>query len=402
MSAIYLQWELKRHGIIEYPVPLSDCILVTCQSTEAEPFVKNLRRKYPQKIIICGGSASTSPYTIAKYCNAVCVGDGQHFLSVLFSDGFEGAKKLPNVWIDGETRQVDIDFGFPWDMPAIQAEDGAFRVWAGRGCKKKCAFCQTGWAYQYSENPDPHKLIKTTKNILRQGERVAYLSNDLLQHSFASDLPPTMHGSYSIDFLQRTNILPPARQIRIGVEGVSERLRRYVSKPIRSDDLVSYTIWLNKNKKAVRWFMIAGIPGETPDDWEELKKTIQTWKRNTKIGVLELSFTAFTPDPATPLSIEPLTDDYWDCFKSFSDWFFDGVGWSNRIKLYKPQMPENRLKKAIRSMGITEDQLRQGGILSPNYERINYPYKANLNNKIQNRIKEIHQQNQTQLSQPAI
>lgn len=372
MSAKYLEWELQKRSFPEYKIDDSDCILVSCQSTEATNAVKVLRNRYPDKIIICGGAASTSPYSIGKYCDVVCVGDGQKFLDVLFNDGFGAAAKLPNAWVDGETRRVEIDNSFPWDMPPIQAEDSAYRLWCGRGCKNKCKFCQTGWAYTYSENPNPKYLIRQAQTLIDNGEKVAYLSNDLSQHSFYKNLPPSNHGSYSVKYL-KTNGLPPARQIRLGVEGVSERLRKSVSKPISDGDLIGCTRWLNENKKSVRWFMIAGLPGETKGDWMCLRDVVQKWKMQTKKGVLALSFTAFCPDPATPLASSALKDDYWSNFVEFKEWFFGGQGWSNRVKLMSPQQPESRMKKAMLSTGLDESQLREGGYISPN-NRLNYPF----------------------------
>lgn len=135
--------------------------------------------------------------------------------------------------------------------------------------------------------------------------------------------------------------------------------------------------------------MIAGLPGETKDDWEELKDVVLRWKSITSKGVLALSFTAFSPDPATPLSIEPITDDYWDYFLDFKEWFFGGKGWSNRIKLMNPQQPKTRMQKAIFSMGLSEQQLRRGGYFSPNWERLSYPYKQKVEQKMRKRSVEL-------------
>jgi len=99
------------------------------------------------------------------------------------------------------------------------------------------------------------------------------------------------------------------------------------------------------------------------------------WKRHVKKGVLALSFTAWCPDPATPIAPMPLRDDYWDNFSIFKEWFFAGKGWSNRIKLMSPQQPLSRLQKAMCSMGLGEKQLRTGGDWGPN-DRVAYPFKA--------------------------
>ena len=120
--------------------------------------------------------------------------------------------------------------------------------------------------------------------------------------------------------------------------------------------------------------MIAGIPGETRSDWEELKVAILEWKKLSKKGVLALSFTAWCPDPASPIAPFPLKDDYFDYWVEFKEWFFGGLGFSNRIKLMRPQEPASRLKKAMASMCLSEQDLRTGGYWGPN-DVVDYPYK---------------------------
>jgi hypothetical protein len=123
--------------------------------------------------------------------------------------------------------------------------------------------------------------------------------------------------------------------------------------------------------------MIAGLPGETDDDWMELRDVVQRWKKETPLGVLALSFTAFCPDPATPFSTAKIDDLYWNRFEDFKEWFFGGKGWSNRVKLMIPQQPKSRIKKAILSLGLSEQQIREGGHVSPN-SRLLYPYAARI------------------------
>jgi hypothetical protein len=372
MAAEYVAWELRRRGLVEYTCREADCLLVTCTAATDTDYLRTIKRRYPDKLLVAGGAASTSPYSLGQYADMVCVGDGQRFMNVLLSGDINTACELDNVWIHGEQRPVAVDQGFPWHMPPIRGEDGAIRLWCGRGCRNKCAFCQVGWAYEYSEHPEPDQLVAQA-HVLHAHDKIAYLSNDVAQHSFYRQLPPTEHGSYSVRFLAQ-NGLPPARQIRLGIEGVSERLRKLVNKPISRRDLIGCTRWLVENGKSVRWFLIAGLPTETKDDWLELRDAVQEFKCTTTKGVLELSFTAWCPDPATPLAPMPLRDDYWQWFSEFKEWFFGGRGWSNRVKILSPQQPENRLRKAMASMGLAESQLRAGGHWGPN-DRVQYPYK---------------------------
>lgn len=366
MAARCVKWQILKSGLT-----LSDrvesCDYIFFSSTHPIEASKLKHLKKYQKKIIVGGAGALSPYAYLDYCDCVVLGDGQEVIESIKNK--KDIEILDNV-LTRSKASVNINFNFPWNCPPIKTEDNSISIFCGRGCKNKCLFCQTGWALKYCENPvSPSSIAKK----FHKTHKISYLSNDLSQHTFYRSLPSTGHGSYSIRFLKK-NGLPPAHQIRLGIEGVSQKIRSYVNKPISNEDLVNCTSWLNQNKKTVRWFLIAGIPTETDDDWHELKDAILTWKKITPKGVLELSFTAWCPDPATPLCIMPLDDAYFDRFLDFKRWFFDGVGWSNRIKLYAPQKPISRLKKAMASLCIDEKKLYAGGNFGPN-DCVNYPYK---------------------------
>ena len=368
MAVKCVLWQLSKYDI-EVTENLLSADLFLLSSVHPLTAKYGERLKKYKKPIIFGGAGALSPSAYLHFGDFVVCGDGDAVFKAL-SKGRD-ISSLPNVLVHGK-KNVEIDQSFPFQCPPIQQEDGSFSVWCGRGCKNKCYFCQTGWALEFQENPISPEYI--ARNLIKQGRKISYLSNDLLQHSFYEKLPAVAHGSYSIRFMKK-NGLPPARLIRIGVEGISERLRTFVNKPISREDLVKCSSWLNQNKKGVRWFLIAGLPTETADDWEELKDSIMFWKKITPIGVLELSFTAWCPDPATPLAVMPLNDDYYERFLGFKEWFFSGVGFSNKIKLYAPQSPKTRLEKAMFSMDIEKDTLYRGGYKENGNSIVNYPYK---------------------------
>jgi hypothetical protein len=377
MAALWLRWYIPKCGGTLTDPKDADALLVTCVDPRNWNVLKAVRKRYPGKRVFAGGAGALAPYSLGLHCDAVCVGNGERFVQTMVSNGIDAAMSLPESWVEGQLRPVDVATGFCWSCPPIQCEDGAYRVWCGRGCKKKCAFCQTGWSMEYEENPDHRGLMDSIKTLQRENRAFAYLSNDPNQHSFAAQLPPIDHGSYSIDFIRR-NGPPSARQVRLGVEGVSEKMRQLVGKPIRHGDLVKSAAWLNSLGKSVRWFMIAGLPGESDDDWQEIRQAVTDWKRICSKGVLALSFTAWQPEPATPLGIAPVVDDYWVRWEAFREWFFSGDGWSNRVKLMAPAGPQTRIESAVARMGLTVDELRTGGNWGPN-DRVNYPYKKQRN-----------------------
>lgn len=376
MGVGWLRWKIARTAHTLTPsLPDADIVFVSCSDPRDSSKIKRIRKKTSAPII-AGGFAGYSPYSLGQVADLVCVGNGDEFVDTVLKTGVEAARKLPNCWVNGEDRPVDIAHGHPWDMPLFRGAGGMYRVLCGFGCKKQCNFCQVGWGLEYSEHPDPGKIVKMAKAV--SGE-LAYISNDLMQHSFYHRLPQTSNGSFSLPYLKKHG-LPAQRQVRLGIEGVSERMRSLVGKRLSHRDLVDSAVWLSQNKKSVRWFLIAGLPGETDADWDELRRAVQEWKERTDKNVLALSFTAWQPEPATPLGIFPVVDDYHERFTDFSEWFFAGQGWSNRIQLYKPAGPVGRMKSAVARMGLSEDELRTGGKWGPN-DRVIYP-KKDLRNRI--------------------
>lgn len=372
MAVKTVLWQMEKIGIQTTTDPkLADLICIS----SVHPITAKYANKFKKlnKPIIFGGAGCLSPAYYLNYGDYVILGDGENVFNHIKNKGLKDIELLDNVLVKGK-KSVKINQDFPFNAPVIQQEDGAYSIWCGRGCKNKCFFCQTGWALEYQENPTPP--IDKAKTLIKNGKKISYLSNDVLQHTFYDKLPKVEHGSYSIKYMAKHG-LPPARLIRIGVEGVSERLRAFVNKPISKNDLIKATAWLNQNKKGVRWFMIAGLPSETKEDWNELKDAIMQWKKYTDRGVLELSFTAWCPDPATPLSTCKLDDSYYDNFNEFKEWFFSGIGYSNRIKLYNPQSPVTRLEKAICSMDLSKEELYMGGSLGGN-SVVEYPYKTQV------------------------
>lgn len=164
LAATWLRTVCARNMELVQP-DMANVILVTCVAAEQYGYVERLAKKYRQAKIVVGGAASTSPAAFFGGAHAICVGDGQRMLVAMADQGLDAAFALPNVWTHGK-QTVQIDHDFPWDFPPIQAEDGAYRVWAGRGCKNKCLFCQTGWAMPYAENPDGQRVAMVAKRLV--------------------------------------------------------------------------------------------------------------------------------------------------------------------------------------------------------------------------------------------
>lgn len=370
VSAQWVKWKCEQAGL-----PFDDLspniVLVSSVHPLDHTKLTGIKKKYPCASIIVGGAGALSPCSYMEHADAVCVGDGSTFLTNLSSYGLDKALALGNV-LTKDKATVEVDNTFNYTCPAFKSEDGYTRFILGKGCRHKCLFCQTSWATEYSEHSHPDRLIRS---IGRAQGKFGYISNDVSQHSFSKHLPASADGSFSVDFL-RKNGLPGQRQIRLGVEGPSQRLRKFVNKPISTEDLVNCSSWLNRNGKSVRWFMIAGLPTECDDDYTELKDAVQTWKRITPKGKLELSFTAWCPDPATPLAVVPIDDSYYARFEEFKSWFFDGPGWTNKVRLLNPRGIVSRAKYATESLCCKEEDLYKAGPKGDNMRIVKYPHQV--------------------------
>lgn len=393
MAAKYLAWELKGLDAKVVSDPrTADVVLVTYPAPhDIMTFDRALRghgieprrsHRSPNQAVIVGGGIGLSPAILDERADVVCVGEGRRFIQTLIRDGLSAAKKCPNAWVPGEVRRVIPDDEFPWDLPPVRYEDGIIRLFASRGCKKKCLFCQTGWATPYRENPDTAKMLDQQDRLISAGQPTALVTNDASALAFANELRTQAH--YSASYSQTLALLDggvtlshKVKSIRFGVEAVSENLRRLVGKPIPTKGLVDLTVKLLNDGIGVRWFMIAGLPGESDDDWEDLKLAVLRIKSEAHKGACQLSFTAFVPDPAAPLCLAPLEDLYWERWLKFKGWFFETEAFTRRVQLMRPAAPAGRLVKAINSMAASEQQLRAGwdDTDPPNW-RVAYPLNA--------------------------
>lgn len=375
VGAQWVAWRCRTEGL-DTSNTAAGCSVALLSSVSPIDAPKLARMRLGMPMIV-GGAGALSPASYIRHgATGVVVGDGTRFLKTLAHDGLDCALALPNVMTKQNHAPV-VDGAFDFSCPVFTSEDGTRRIIIGRGCKHKCLFCHTSWSVPNAEHQNHIAIEKIARGLVLRGDRVGYITNDMAMHPWARKLPPSVDASFSVDYLRKTG-MPSQRQIRIGVEGVSERLRRYVNKPITRADLVKCTAWLNAGGRSVRWFLIAGLPTETDADWDELRDTVQEWKRMTPKGVLALSFTAWCPDPSTPLAVMPMTDDYWPRVESFREWFFGGQGWSNRVKLMFPQQPKSRLAKAMLAMDATERQLRSGGAQGGN-AHVAYPFASACN-----------------------
>ena len=361
LAASWLRWEAERASVAIVPAEIADVVLMTVSSQQGLVACRSARKTIPRGVpVILGGGGAWAPAVFCGLCDMVCVGEGQRFIRTLFSDGIDAAKALPECWLYDNQREVIPGTSFPWDCPPLRHPDGTVRVFGARGCRRKCLFCQTGWEQKYQQNPNPDLIRSQIKSLKKSGCKVAVITNDGAADDYSGALGQQEFVSVT---MEKASDMPLSREItksiRIGVEGVSERLRKAVGKPVPSAELAKLTIRAWRAGVGVRWFFIAGLPGELESDWVELRQLIDAVRHEPK-GVVMLNFHAFIPQPATPLCVLPLRDEYWPWFEEFRRWFFHGPGFTRRVQIVAPAQYKGRMERAKESMAATEEELRRG------------------------------------------
>jgi len=368
LGATWLRWALERAGVVLETPERADVWLVSVQSQQSKPKLKTLLRRHgfnpKRQRLVLGGPGCYAPAVFDDLAHLCCVGEGPEFLRSLLTEGWEAAAALPYAWVPGETREVIPASEFPWDLPPIRFQDGFVRVWATRGCRRRCLFCQTGWECCYRRNPHWSQMVAAAQQLAAEGERICVSTNDAADVDWTG-LPIAQHMSATFEGVQRLvasgyQLRGQVRSVRLGVEGVSERLRQAVGKPVPNEALVELTGRILAQGVGVTWFFIVGLPGEAEVDYDDLRELTLRVKRTIPKGSIMCRFHAFIPQPAAPLSLLPLRDDYWTWFDEWRRWFFHGPGLTRRIQIIAPSRPPHRLKDARLSMACDEARLRRG------------------------------------------
>lgn len=258
--------------------------------------------------IVVGGFNAFNPRPLISYADFVCVGDGEGVVPALIAGDKPGC-----VW-DGSA--VGVDYGVAPLTPFCHETNGIARIEIARGCRYRCAFCAVAHLKPYREI-----TAEQVGTLLAQTKcrRVALFAPEPSLHSQAEaiDAQVRRYGKTRLDKDARLDRVA-ARAERnpdtyiIGLEGLSERLRRSVNKPY-SDDMVVETVrrLMAAGCNGVRFYVILDLPGETDADWDAFFALMNRIDDLPGIEnfMLKVLANTFVPAPGTPLECEPMHVD---------------------------------------------------------------------------------------------
>jgi hypothetical protein len=305
-----------------------------------------------KKVIVGGNYPTTSPAAVAPFCDAIYLGDG---------DGWDG-RDDSFIAVKGSPRKRSIAPHIsPYLYEDLQQSRRSF-VEISRGCKNKCLFCQYGWLKPYREC-DYQDIAMNIDRARTKSVRV--FAADRFQHSAYNSIRGLMEkrgkadtgSDVSIKFLlKHPEYLKYTNKVRVGIEGLSYRLRKMVGKDYDDSEVVRFcTLVADAGIKSLDWYMIYGLPTETERDVEHFKKLLIDLNREMPQGyTIAIHWNAFTPSAQTPFQwARPATGSF-PALREMLTHFHD----NDRIKIYhKPKMTgfDTLLKRmfAIRSTEAT-------------------------------------------------
>ena len=336
---------LERHGFKILPFDRTSKNSVLVSLYWPEQILDFIRWRYQscmrgRTIIVGGNYPTTSPASVFPFAGYIFLGDGELW------DGTLDSPYLITKEIDTPQERATTKNILPFLYEDLQTTRRAF-VEISRGCKNKCAFCQYGWLKPYRECNivDIAEIINRVKT-----KSVRCFAADRFQHSHYLQIRKLLEkrgkcdtgSDVSIKFiLKHSEYLEFTNKVRIGIEGLSYRLRKMVGKPFTENDLFSFCGQVaSAGIKCLDFYMIYGLPTEGPDDVEEFKCFLLGLEKVMPAGYnIAIHWNAFTPSAQTPFQWEaPAGDKY----SALYDMLYNGHRSLTLTIYHKPKMTSIR------------------------------------------------------------
>lgn len=289
----------------------------------AEKLCAMLRKFGPGITIICGGAGVSSD--LGQVTNHKPF--GQHLLDsdladhLIFGEGevalnhlLSGDLRFPGINKDDSIQIHDLDIIDPPDYSDFdfsRYRDNRLMVTGSRGCVRKCTFCDIEVTWPKFKMRDPAKIVQEivdhsrrynikkfefTDSLMNGSVSNWIKFNDLLaeQRTKHSDLQDITYSGQFIcrDPSNQDKIMyelmhhAGCRQITVGIESFSERVRKDMKKKF-SNHAIDYHF-----EQCARWhipnvlLMIVGYPIESQQDHQENIDALYKYKIYSDLGII--------------------------------------------------------------------------------------------------------------------
>lgn len=331
------------------------------------------QRTASDPIIIRGGAGSFNPSTIMDTCDLFFIGEGEDILPELLSFLEQGIREERDreeilleavqtwdcLWAprfyeqrfspDGTLTGMiplrsdvpeRIRFAYVRDMDLCfictkkignyyYPSEIASGIEVTKGCEGQCSFCYSGFTYLPFRARSVDRVIRAVKELIfYSGSNYVTLNSfcgasypflNTLIRRYEKEIPVPMEMmSQRIDSFQLnpefTAYLSGQGVDRVvfGVEGMSQRLRRSVSKNYTEEQILQTIRMVCRNRyETVKLMFIAGLPGEGEADRRELMeltKKIMAIAREEEENGFPIPYFLYT---WTPIQVFPMTPYQW-------------------------------------------------------------------------------------------
>jgi len=327
---------LKIHAANERSAKSFDVLFVTLywwKDIYALPRFLTKAKINPQNkkpLIVCGGIAALNPLVLSGFCNHVFVGDVDDVTGQIYEAlcGKRGWDDVDGIYSFGDQVAVlqQCTELLPWQHVEHRKKP-ITRIEIARGCKHRCPFCVIGNYKKYVELPttDCVEMIRCapTKTIATFApDRGAHSGFEIIEGAISDSGKNNMGSDIRLDTLFRHTV---TTQVRFGLEGYSERLRRHIGKPWTRERFIELFLHaVNDMRKpsgdkinSLTMYLIAGLPGVNQNDidefWDMMVELDLKLDRKIQLFLSQSQFMGFYH---TPMQYAP-HDLYRDYAKEF-------------------------------------------------------------------------------------
>lgn len=246
---------------------------------------------------VAGGNACTTPTGVEWIMDYIWIGDCRASFPLILA----GERDLQGMYNPRaparEIRYVDEDVD-PEPLTSSEIE-------VSKGCPRRCLFCIHPWRHHYQEAPQ-EKIEAFIR--AHPGKGVGLVSNSSDDVSYYDDLSAVlaetgktdMIVSNAVQGLTEGVVAQRKREMLLGVEGMSERLRWVVNKPIPRRVLREKIDLCLSHGKQIRTVYQFNLPGEEAHDFDELEEDVRYFQRAYKKGSWSVPFIPNQPSAHTP------------------------------------------------------------------------------------------------------
>lgn len=246
---------------------------------------------------IAGGNACATPASIGWIMDYVYVGDCRASFARLLA----GEREMEGIYDPRHparvVQYVDEDLSVEPINPS--------NLEMSKGCPRRCLFCIHPWRHRYQEAPKEEVIDFIEKHPKMRLGLLSNSTDDVSYYEEISDLleargKQNMIVSNAVQSFTEKLAEQRKADMLFGIEGMSERLRWIVNKPISRKLLREKVALCLRNSGQVKLIYQFNLPGEDARDFVEFEQDVRHFLANYSTGKIELTFIPNQPSAHTP------------------------------------------------------------------------------------------------------